>query len=32
MNIGIIKQAALNLLRKNQRKHESIKGLRKVAG
>lgn len=32
MNIGIIKQAALNLLRKNQRKRESIKGLRKVAG
>ena len=32
MNIGIIKQAALNMLRKNQRKRESIKGLRKVAG
>ena len=32
MNIGIIKHAALNMLRKNQRKRESIKGLRKVAG
>lgn len=32
MNMGIIKHAALNMLRKNQRKRESIKGLRKVAG
>lgn len=32
MNIGIIKHAALNLLRKNQRKRESIKVLRKIAG
>lgn len=32
MNIGIIKHAALNMLRKNQQKRESIKGLRKVAG
>lgn len=32
MNMGIIKHAALNLLRKNQRKRESIKQLRKVAG
>jgi len=32
MNIGIIKHTALNMLRKNQRKRESIKGLRKIAG
>jgi predicted transposase YbfD/YdcC len=32
MNIGIIKHAALNLLRKNQAKRQSIKGLRKIAG
>lgn len=32
MNIGIIKHAALNLLRKGQRKRESIKALRKIAG
>jgi predicted transposase YbfD/YdcC len=32
MNMGIIKHAALNLLRKNQRKRESIKQLRKIAG
>jgi predicted transposase YbfD/YdcC len=32
MNMGIIKHAALNMMRKNQRKRESIKGLRKVAG
>ncbi len=32
MNMGIIKHAALNMLRTNQRKRESIKALRKVAG
>ena len=32
MNMGIIKHAALNLLRMNQPKRQSIKGLRKIAG
>ena len=32
MNIGIIKYAALNMLRKAQQKRESIKALRKIAG
>lgn len=32
MNMGIIKHAALNMLRQNQRKRESIKALRKIAG
>ncbi len=32
MNMGIVKHMALNLLRKAQRKRESIKCLRKIAG
>ena len=32
MNIGIIKHTALNLIRKNQKKRESIKAIRKIAG
>jgi predicted transposase YbfD/YdcC len=32
MNMGIVKHIALNLIRVNQGKRESIKGLRKIAG